>query len=954
MPSQLEALLQQARSALADSNSSLLNNRYPVYPGQTRPEMSALTARKRQIEDNYRLKRPSYTRAIQHATHRATGFKEGDVQSLLDRIQAQQQNLGGYGTQRIKNIFGNAYSGNLQDKINKDTLAKNAQSRVGFDNLANEARSIDTRDNTKTLQTLNALSLSKNATKEGVLGLLEQLGNQKHAYDQAKFNADRAMFNRQANYPYSRTQGLGDAISGGITIADAVRRDRMNAEQGGEFNPLSPTPSEERYAENRLGRGMNNLNTAYPVYPGKLIADLTPEMKLSYNLAERLEPNIQDNSYDERRNLRKRLTDGDITSQRALASLNEKASPLEQNLNKDVQRAIKQVTAKINASRVMSGTFGSKSHQSELDAAIRDIVSSKYGSRANITTDTLSRSLQDLSRENDVTNERVRELDRTGTREITDALNQIRNINQRGATQWGNEQNTLNQQFQQFSDEADWENNNRGNLGSNPQNRGLAIAGGIERASSQSPLVLPQALQFNNLQANIPFEESKVAAPTTDPRIQRTSQLFNDEEEMRRIAEAARERQNREELARREAELMRQREAEEAARRAAELARQQEIARQQEEYRRAQEEVRRQAQIREARVDNIYKTLWQKFVDQQHYPGSTSTSTTYQAMADWWKNELYRYTRGVLPSSSLDFITPSLIRDNPGIRFGHVKKMLLDRSPMSINNELRNILNNAVTHGGGSNAGMPLENYTKESSRNMKEILREYLNHGLNLNPGHNKMTFFERLPLSDLVEAIPEIEQYGTEYPIDIMRDTLRDREIKKALVNLNSNLFTWDNLARENPILYRRSAPNRSARLFAANSGMSHIQNVDALTDAQVREQFNPLINHSNSQAGQYNFAPIFGYDAIQRAKLTDMNGVYSPIKFTPTAYPATQDDIMERRSLPSDLKYLIKYNKNSGLNGLRIGEILNRGTEAQKLADRNNLMNILSRVGLNFNNY
>jgi hypothetical protein len=557
MPSQLEALLQQARSGLANTNNSLLNNRYPVYPGQTRPEMSAMTNRKRQIEDNYRLKRPSYTRAIQHNAHRSLGFRDGDTQGLLDRISAQQQNLGRFGTQRIKNIFGDTYSGNLESKVNKDTLAKNAQSQVGFQNLANEARNIDTRDNNKTLQTLNALSLSKNVNKEGVLGLLEQLGNQKHAYDQSRFNADRAMFNRQANYPYSKIQGMGDAVSGALNVADAVRRDRLNAEQGGEANPLAPTQAEESYAANRLRRGMSSLNTSYPVYPGKLVADLNPDMKLSYNLAERLEPNIQDNSYEERRRLRKGLTDGDITSQKALASLNDKASPLEQNLDKDAQRLIKQATAKINASRVMNGTFGSKSHQSELDAAIRDIVSGKYGSRANITTDTLNRSLTDLSRENDVNNERVRELDRTGSREISDVFNQIRSINQRGVTDWGNEQNRLNQAFQQFSDESDWENNNNRGMGSNPQNRGLAIAGGIERAGSQSPLVLPQALQFNNLQANIPFEETKVAAPTTDPRIQRTSQLFNDEEEMRRIADAARERQNREELARREAEIPR-------------------------------------------------------------------------------------------------------------------------------------------------------------------------------------------------------------------------------------------------------------------------------------------------------------------------------------------------------------------------------------------------------------
>jgi hypothetical protein len=109
MPSQLEALLQQARTGLANTNSSLLNNRYPVYPGQTTPEMSAMTARKRQIEDNYRLKRPSYTRAIQHNTHRNLGFRDGDTQGLLDRISAQQQNLGRFGTQRIKNIFGDTY-----------------------------------------------------------------------------------------------------------------------------------------------------------------------------------------------------------------------------------------------------------------------------------------------------------------------------------------------------------------------------------------------------------------------------------------------------------------------------------------------------------------------------------------------------------------------------------------------------------------------------------------------------------------------------------------------------------------------------------------------------------------------------------------------------------------------------------------------------------------------------
>lgn len=712
MPSQLETLLQQARSGLANTNNSLLNNRYPAYPGQTSPEMSAMTNRKRQIEDQYRLKRPSYTRAIQHNTHRNLGFRDGDVQGLLDRISTQQQNLGRFGTQRIKNTFGDTYSGNLEGKINKDTLAKNAQSKVGFDNLANEARNIDTRDTNKTLQTLNALSLSKNATKEGVLGLLDQLGNQKHAYDQSKFNADRAMFNRQVNYPYSKLQGVGDAISGGLTIADAVRRDRLNAEQGGEFNPLTPTPSEEGYAENRLRRGINSLNTSYPVYPGKLVADLNPDMKLSYNLAERLEPNIQDNSYEERRRLRKGLTDGDITSQRAISSLNDKASPLEQNLDKDAQRLIKQATAKINASRVMNGTFGSKSHQSELDAAIRDIVSGKYGSRANITTDTLNRSLTDLSRENDVNNERVRELDRTGSREISDALNQIRNINQRGVTQWGNEQNALNQAFQQFSDESDWENNNRGNLGSNPQNRGLAIAGGIDRAGSQSPLVLPQALQFNNLQANIPFEESKVAAPTTDPRIQRTSQLFNDEEEMQRIAEAARERQNREELARREQELVRQRAVEEEARRAQEAARQQEAnrirAQQEEERRRAEAEYRRQA---EAELNN-FKSFWKENVGvRDYYDGNFIYNENPLGLNDEDKSNVSNITS--------DDVFRSNFYNNPGYR---LEEFINSYMPQRRNSYQNIIEGERRYHGNNLSGESRLRDFLDKTKQNSRDI----------------------------------------------------------------------------------------------------------------------------------------------------------------------------------------------------------------------------------------
>jgi hypothetical protein len=891
MPSQLEALLQQARSGLANANSSLLDNRYPVYPGQTRPEMSAMTNRKRQIEDQYRLKRPSYTRAIQHNTHRNLGFKEGDTQGLLDRISAQQQNLGRFGVQRIKNTFGDTYSGNLEGKIGKDTLAKNAQSRVGFDNLANEARNIDTRDNNKTLQTLNALSLSKNANKEGVLGLLEQLGNQKHAYDQARFNADRAMFNRQANYPYSRIQGMGDAVSGALNVADAVRRDRLNAEQGGEANPLAPTQAEEGYAANRLRRGMSSLNTSYPVYPGKLVADLNPDMKLSYNLAERLEPNIQDNSYEERRRLRKGLTDGDITSQKALASLNDKASPLEQNLDKDAQRLIKQATAKINASRVMNGTFGSKSHQSELDAAIRDIVSGKYGSRANITTDTLNRSLTDLSRENDVNNERVRELDRTGSREISDAFNQIRSINQRGVTDWGNEQNRLNQAFQQFADESDWENNNNRGI-SNPQNRGLAIAGGIERAGSQSPLVLPQALQFNNLQANIPFEETKVAAPTTDPRIQRTSQLFNDEEEMRRIADAARERQNREELANREAELVRQRAAEEEARRQQELARQQEAnrirAQQEEARRRAQAEYQIQAQIREQRSNDIYKKLWLSYLDKEGRGG--------EAFVDGARYHISRITRPLgLGGSEVNFINSQLFRDNPGIHFGNIEKMLLDR-----NRNIRQAYQNRRPQ--EEIFRKPLEDYTPDLAKNMS-------------------IRILDKIPLSQLVDIIPEIEQRGAEYPVEIMRDALRGKKYKEDTRRRDY----WARVGH-----YPGSNPSDSELKNNVNLAINN------LTDQQVKEQFNPLINE---RGGAYEadklHLPIGGLY---------YHNQFGPIKITPTGN-------VEQSFLPDDLKYVIKYNKNFSKSQKTLEQLMS-GTEARKTAAKNQLRDILSAVGLNFN--
>jgi hypothetical protein len=70
------------------------------------------------------------------------------------------------------------------------------------------------------------------------------------------------------------------------------------------------------------------------------------------------------------------------------------------------------------------------------------------------------------------------------------------------------------------------------------------------------------------------------------------------------------------------------------------------------------------------------------------------------------------------------------------------------------------------------------------------------------------------------------------------------------------------------------------------------------------------------------------------------------FGPTKITPTGN-------VEISYLPQDLKYAIKYNKNFNIKEKPLEQLIG-GIEPQKTANKNQLRDILSALGLDFNYY
>ena len=552
MSPNLEDITEELKELLARNRGSLAGSNYPAYQGRTTVPMSSLTQRKRELEEGFRNRRAPYTGKIESILNRpAQGFSQEQINSLLGKVERGGQGVNeNIGLKRLKKQFGENYANRearFASKGQKDINRMLPMYRQGFEDIGEQARNLNQGYNENLSNSLNNLSLDKKGRREGLMSILGELGNQKHAHSAMVNSANRGTFDREVQEPYRKINLLSDLISG----------------HGGRFDENADSAADYAIDESNkriLEQGKRAYNSDPSAYPGQLVAGLNADIDTSHSLAERLSPNYQDNFYDERKALRRDLIGRENIGTRAVNSLPEQIAPREENLDYETKQLIKKAHGRINADNVARGVYGSQAHIGEMERAAREIIASSHNNRSDLFQSNLSDNLKrfNINDRNDIN--RLESLSKFGSTEYNEILGKIKGLNEAGTNKWANEQNKLNSDYNNYEDELDWQwphmrAANRGGTGSgrSPHLNAVSTLGSAGRNTHA------QGLDLNTLRNQAPIAHSEVER---EPRSQ-APQVNNQQQfiEAQRLVQeqAQREQVQREQAQRQEAAVVAER-----------------------------------------------------------------------------------------------------------------------------------------------------------------------------------------------------------------------------------------------------------------------------------------------------------------------------------------------------------------------------------------------------------
>lgn len=447
----------EAQKLLARDQSRLAGSNYPAYKGKTTVPMSSLTQRQRELQEGFRAKGAPYTKKLENVLGRnAQGLSPEQTQGILDMLRTGQgvanENLGlGYMQKQFGPRYGNREQ-RVREKGAKDLARVSNTSRSALEQLSNNARDYENTYNENLANTLRGLQGVKQNRREKLTGLLGEYGNQKHAYGNLVNDVNKGEFNRQVNEPYRKMESLQNFIQGqGNTegVDPGVEAANHKAlQQALRAYGVDPSKSIGEWEKNR---------TETSKYPGQLVADLTPEILTSHNLAERISPKWQEATFGERKRLEKGAMNKESLGTRATAKLPEALRPYEENLDWSTKKMIKNELGKLNRKYEGLGTYGSQAHLGALEKRQRELLRGSYGERENLTHKVLGRNM--LSEGTNDINElrKLVQLGQLSKDEFDDIIKKNKELNQLGTTKWGNEQSKLGNEYQNYQNELSWE-----------------------------------------------------------------------------------------------------------------------------------------------------------------------------------------------------------------------------------------------------------------------------------------------------------------------------------------------------------------------------------------------------------------------------------------------------------------------------------------------------------------
>lgn len=520
----VNSISEELKKLLANRMASLAGSNYPAYQGRTTVPMSSLTQRKRQLEEGFRNKRAPYSDKIESILNRpAQGFSQEQINSLLSRLEHGSQGVNeNIGLKRLKKQFGENYANRearFASKGQKDINRILPMSQRAFEDIGEQARNLNQGYNENLANSLNNLSLDKKGRRDGLVSILGELGNQKHAHSSMVNSANRGTFDREVQEPYRKINLLSDLIG----------------RHGGRVDEDDESPSADSINESNrriLEQGKRAYESITPTYPGQLVAGLNADIDTSHSLAERLSPNYRDNFYDELKALRRDLIGRQDIGTRAVNSLPEQIAPREESLDYETKQLIKKAHGRINADNVARGVYGSQAHIGEMERAAREIIASSHNNRSNLFQSGLGDNLKrfNINDRNDIN--RLESLSKFGSNEYNEILGKIKGLNESGTNKWANEQSKLNSDYNNYEDELDWQwphmrGANRGGNGGgrSPHLNAVSTLGATGRINNTNA----QGLNLNSLrnQAPIAYSEVEQEPRSQAPLIENQNQFYD-------------------------------------------------------------------------------------------------------------------------------------------------------------------------------------------------------------------------------------------------------------------------------------------------------------------------------------------------------------------------------------------------------------------------------------------
>jgi hypothetical protein len=454
-----EEIFNEGARILTRDRAKLTGTNYPVYRGQTISPMSSLTQRARELQSGFNAKAAPYSGKINQVLGRPNqGINPMGMQGILSNIGAQQQNFNRTGLSGIlSNQFRGAYNPNnsrFLAKSNKDIGANLNEAGGQMQDISRSSGILEQSSNQALVDRLRGLQAQKQDRRKGLVGSLEQFGAQKHGYNNLVNAVNKNSFEQEAKAPFRRMDMLQQALNPLSQNMDPNVLPEIQAQSGKEALQAMRAYGIDT---NKPMSEWENARIASPSYPGKLIADLPPEVLASHSTLESLNPKFRGSQYDQQKALIKQMMTNQSVGEGAMAAVPARMQAQVGNLESAAEKRFKRDLAMINNQFIQANQYGSPLHIKTAEDRAREVSKSTMEQRSRLLENAAK---SELSLGHQEQQSKLKQLGMYGDesqREYEDMLNKIRNTNQLGATKFGNEQAENEDLYKNFQNESGWE-----------------------------------------------------------------------------------------------------------------------------------------------------------------------------------------------------------------------------------------------------------------------------------------------------------------------------------------------------------------------------------------------------------------------------------------------------------------------------------------------------------------